>query len=68
MTGELGSRPTALLDVADLRTHFRTKDGVVGALDGLSFRVEKGRTLGIVGESGCGKSRASGDGLRRGSG
>jgi len=46
----------ALLDVADLRTHFRTDDGVVRAVDGLSFQVEKGQTLGIVGESGCGKS------------
>jgi peptide/nickel transport system ATP-binding protein len=45
-----------LLEVKDLRTQFRTDDGVVGAVDGVSFSVEKGQTLGIVGESGCGKS------------
>jgi peptide/nickel transport system ATP-binding protein len=46
----------ALLEVKDLRTHFRTDDGIVKAVDGVSFTVEKGQTLGIVGESGCGKS------------
>jgi oligopeptide/dipeptide ABC transporter ATP-binding protein len=46
----------ALLEVHDLRTSFRTDDGVVRAVDGVSFSVEKGKTLGIVGESGCGKS------------
>jgi peptide/nickel transport system ATP-binding protein len=46
----------ALLEVSELRTHFRTDDGIVKAVDGISFSVEKGRTLGIVGESGCGKS------------
>src|SRR5512146_7905 len=46
----------ALLEVNDLRTQFRTDDGVVRAVDGVSFTVEKGQTLGIVGESGCGKS------------
>ena len=46
----------ALLEVTDLRTQFRTDDGVVKAVDGVSFSVEKGQTLGIVGESGCGKS------------
>ncbi|MBA2475479.1 MAG: ABC transporter ATP-binding protein [Actinobacteria bacterium] len=46
----------SLLDVRELRTSFRTDDGVVKAVDGVSFSVEKGQTLGIVGESGCGKS------------
>jgi peptide/nickel transport system ATP-binding protein len=46
----------ALLEVRDLKTQFRTDDGIVGAVDGVSFSVEKGQTLAIVGESGCGKS------------
>jgi oligopeptide/dipeptide ABC transporter ATP-binding protein len=46
----------ALLEVDDLRTHFFTREGVVQAVDGVSFSVDEGETLGIVGESGCGKS------------
>jgi oligopeptide transport system ATP-binding protein len=46
----------ALLEVNDLKTHFFTREGVVQAVDGVTFQVEKGTTLGIVGESGCGKS------------
>jgi peptide/nickel transport system ATP-binding protein len=46
----------ALLEVNDLKTYFRTDDGIVKAVDGVNFTVEKGKTLGIVGESGCGKS------------
>jgi oligopeptide/dipeptide ABC transporter ATP-binding protein len=46
----------ALLEVNDLRTHFFTREGVVQAVDGVTFSLEEGKTLGIVGESGCGKS------------
>jgi oligopeptide/dipeptide ABC transporter ATP-binding protein len=49
----------SLLEVQDLKVHFDTEDGVVKAVDGASFSVEKGQTLGIVGESGCGKSVAN---------
>lgn len=45
-----------LLEVRNLRTHFFTDEGVVKAVDDVSFSVERGKTLGIVGESGCGKS------------
>jgi oligopeptide/dipeptide ABC transporter ATP-binding protein len=45
-----------LLDVRDLRTYFKTEDGIVRAVDGISFSVRPGQTLGVVGESGCGKS------------
>jgi oligopeptide transport system ATP-binding protein len=45
-----------LLEVQDLRTVFKTKDGDVKAVDGVSFHLDAGETLGIVGESGCGKS------------
>ena len=45
-----------LLDVRDLRTQFKTDDGVVTAVSGVSFQVRRGEVLGIVGESGCGKS------------
>lgn len=45
-----------LLEVKDLRTHFFTQDGVVHAVNGISYHLNEGETLGIVGESGCGKS------------
>ena len=53
------SAPTAVLDIRDLHIHFPTDDGLVKAVDGVSFALERGRTLGIVGESGSGKSVTS---------
>ncbi|SCL36440.1 oligopeptide transport system ATP-binding protein [Micromonospora rhizosphaerae] len=46
----------SLLEVQDLHTEFRTRHGVVRAVDGVTFSVEPGETLALVGESGCGKS------------
>jgi peptide/nickel transport system ATP-binding protein len=51
-----GKPEPPVLTVTDLRTHFHTRDGVVRAVDGVSLSLERGETLGVVGESGCGKS------------
>ena len=50
---------SAMLDVRDLKIHFPTDDGLVKAVDGISFTLDRGKTLGIVGESGSGKSVTS---------
>jgi oligopeptide/dipeptide ABC transporter ATP-binding protein len=52
-----GDRP--LLEVKDLHTSFYTRDGVVRAVDGIDFHVDRGEIMGLVGESGCGKSVTS---------
>ncbi|MFQ5954237.1 MAG: ABC transporter ATP-binding protein [Kiloniellales bacterium] len=56
---EVTLSPTAdrpILRMDDLRTYFYTRDGVVRAVDGVGFKLDRGETLGVVGESGCGKS------------
>src|SRR5579859_1029619 len=55
----MATSPAPLLEVEDLKTHFFTRDGVVRAVDGLSFAIHPGETLALVGESGCGKSVTS---------
>ena len=45
-----------LVDVRDLAVYFHIEQGIVKAVDGVSFKIEKGKSLGVVGESGCGKT------------
>jgi len=54
-----GNSDDLMLDIQGLKTHFYTEDGVVRAVDGVDLYVRRGETLGIVGESGCGKSVTS---------
>ena len=51
-----GAATENLLEIDGLRTHFFTQDGTVKAVDGVTFQIKYGQTLGVVGESGCGKS------------
>ena len=51
-----GAADVGLLRVEELSTHFKTRDGVIRAVDGVSFSLDEGEVLGVVGESGCGKS------------
>jgi peptide/nickel transport system ATP-binding protein len=46
----------ALLEISGLKTHFKTDDGMVRAVDGVDLKIERGETVGVVGESGCGKT------------
>jgi oligopeptide/dipeptide ABC transporter ATP-binding protein len=54
-----GSQPDNLLEVRNLKTYFYTEDGVVKSVDGVDFTVRRGEVMGLVGESGCGKSVTS---------
>ncbi len=56
MTQTPGSHNGSLLEIENLQTHFITEAGTVRAVDGVSLTIRKGETLGVVGESGCGKS------------
>ena len=58
MESPVSKKPT-VLEVRGLKTYFYTRDGVVRAVDGVSFNVNEGETLAVVGESGCGKSVTS---------
>jgi peptide/nickel transport system ATP-binding protein len=59
MNARAETSPQSFLDVRDLRVHFPTEDGLVKAVDGISFTLSRGEILGIVGESGSGKSVTS---------
>src|SRR5262245_48810615 len=48
--------PDLLLEIKNLKTHFFLQEGIVRAVDGVSLQVQRGQTLGVIGESGCGKS------------
>ena len=56
MASSTRAAPAPLLEVTDLRTHFHTRAGTGRAVDGVTFRIEPGESLGLVGESGCGKT------------
>lgn len=56
MRSKLKNEDNPLLEIKDLRTYFYLDEGILKAVDGVSFKIDRGKTLGIVGESGCGKS------------
>ena len=51
-----GEKSGVLIDVKDLAVYFHIEQGIVKAVDGVNFQIEKGKSLGVVGESGCGKT------------
>src|SRR5499433_513507 len=55
-TDTTGANPDLLLEVSDLQIAFQTDDGLVKVVDGIDLQIRKGEALGLVGESGCGKS------------
>jgi peptide/nickel transport system ATP-binding protein len=56
MSQSATSKNGILLEIQDLQTHFVTDTGTVRAVDGVSLTIRKGETLGVVGESGCGRA------------
>jgi ABC-type dipeptide/oligopeptide/nickel transport system ATPase component len=50
------SEKPLLVEVKDLKVEFDVRDGIVRAVDGATFEIRRGQTIGIIGESGCGKS------------
>src|SRR4030042_339770 len=54
-----GNEGMSLLEVDDLKTYFKTQEGTLKAVDGISFNLEKGQAMGLAGESGCGKTTAA---------
>ena len=60
----LSNSNTPVLSIKDLRTYFHTPDGIAKAVDGVSYHINPGETLGVVGESGCGKSVTAASVLR----
>ncbi|WJH34365.1 ATP-binding cassette domain-containing protein [Paenibacillus sp. CC-CFT747] len=59
MKGNTAEADAVILEMKDVKVHFHLDEGVLKAVDGIDLRIKRGKTLGIVGESGCGKSVTS---------